>query len=97
MKSQIYFSIDGKRIRFTPDGRVAVLDAIQALCDENDSQIIWPQMLTKWPQLSDVCSTYRFEQQEDMPVATRSGWEEIEGRLLDHLLSSNLRSVSTKQ
>ncbi|MEJ2040969.1 MAG: hypothetical protein P8X55_18885 [Desulfosarcinaceae bacterium] len=87
MEKQISFSIDGQRIRFTPDGRVAILDAIGALCDMDDSQRIWPKMLSQWPQLSNVFSLYRFDSRHETPVATPDAWDEIETRLLDYIVA----------
>jgi len=79
-------NLDGKDIRFTPEGKVAVLDAIQALTAKDQPESVWHDLVQANPGITTVCETYRFTDSDPSMVVDRSGWAIIEDLLLVHMI-----------
>jgi hypothetical protein len=47
--------LNGDRIRFTPDGKVAVVDAIKALSAKAGAEGIWRSLKEECPKFKDLC------------------------------------------
>ncbi|MGB5985089.1 MAG: hypothetical protein WBG37_07270 [Desulfobacterales bacterium] len=75
-------------VRFTPDGKVAVVDAIAALSEAECPERIWEELKRSHPQLDGLCGDYTFRKEEQVPVAGSEAWLAIESKLLDHLLEN---------
>jgi len=86
----INLALDQHPIRFTPDGKVAVMDAIRALSDLTDSGRIWHSLSQTHPEIISLCDTYHFIHTEPTPVADSEVWDTIQGLLFDYLVAESL-------
>ncbi len=78
--------LDQKSVKFTPDGKVAVLDAIASLCAGRDHLMLWESLLVQQPELVNLCELYPFSSQACTWVTDRMGWDKIQSALFEHLL-----------
>lgn len=82
--------LDGDRLRFTPDGKVAVVDAIKALSAKDGAERIWRSLKEERPEFKKLCQQYNFQEDKADFVVDGEGWEKIEDALLDYLLDHHL-------
>ena len=85
MYDQVSLTIEGDTIRFTPDGRLAVVDAIAALSEDKCPSCVWEILRRNNPQLEHILENYSFGEGDPVDVADSGGWEVIQGLLLDYL------------
>jgi len=78
--------LDKDRVRFTPDGKVAVVDAIKALSASKGAERIWESLKKERPEFKRLCQTYNFHENKMDSVVDGEGWEKIEDALLDYIL-----------
>ena len=83
-------NLDNKPIRFTPDGKVSVIDAIQAVSNSNRARPIWESLKREHPDILLHCEDYSFQREAPTPVVTSDGWERVFILLPDYLLESHL-------
>ena len=83
---QFTMQLDGDSIRFTPDGKVAVVDAIKALSARNCGESIWESLKAERPEFKGLCEGYHFQADKIDSVVDGEGWEKIEDALLDYIL-----------
>lgn len=88
MNQPVTLEIEADTIRFTPDGRIAVVDAIGALSEADCPDCIWEDLKHKHPTIMKLCRNYTFQQKETVPVAGSDEWEIIQTMLLDHLIDN---------
>jgi hypothetical protein len=86
MSHEIEFRIGERRVRFTPDGRVVVVDAIDALSEADCPTCVWEDLKRRHPTLAELCSSYRFGADEALCVVDSEAWNIIEQVLLDYTL-----------
>jgi hypothetical protein len=88
-----YFTLklDQEIVRFTPDGKVSVLDAIGALFDEEQPDSVWQKLKEDHPAIADLCQGYDFRPGTagKAEVVDIEGWEIIEDKLLDYILAQS--------
>ncbi len=68
-------------IRFTPEGKICVIDIIKVLCNTNQPFSLWQKLTTDHPEILADCEHYPFEQGETLPVVHGEGWEQVLGYL----------------
>lgn len=78
--------LDGNKIRFTPDGKVAVLDAIRGLTARHHPETIWRDLLRDNPGIDNMCEDYRFSDSIPSAVVDGEGWSIIEDLLMVYIL-----------
>jgi hypothetical protein len=78
--------LDGDRVRFTPDGKIAVVDAIKALSATKSGEHIWKSLKQERPEFKALCQDYHFREDRPDSVVDGHGWEKIEDALLDYIL-----------
>lgn len=83
---QLTMNLDGDRVRFTPDGKIAIVDAIKALSAREGAQHIWESLKKECPEFDDICEHYIFKDNKLSPVADGESWEQIENALLEYIL-----------
>jgi hypothetical protein len=88
MEEAVIVSLDEDAIRFTPDGKVSILDAIQALGDPDKPHYVWKNLKAEHPEVLDYCEEYRFEEGSSLPVTGSEGWDKILTLLPYYLLYS---------
>lgn len=79
--------LGGTDIRFTPEGKVSVVDAIQALCAAQRPERVWRDLVQAHPEIGALCETYRFANADPAEVVDAPGWSVIEDLLPAHVLS----------
>lgn len=88
MNEELRVAIDDKDIRFTPDGKVAALDAINALVDQLVGHIsaerIWEEFRRDNPDVD--CTEYTFSGDEAHCVLDRQTVERFEDWLFLYTL-----------
>jgi hypothetical protein len=90
MKEWVTLELEDDTVRFTPDGRIAVIDAIGALSETDCPVCVWEDLKRRHPRVADLCVNYAFLEieDEDVPVADSRSWMVIQSLLLDHLIDS---------
>ena len=83
-------NLDNNPIRFTPDGKVSVIDAIQAVSNSNRARPIWESLKREHPDILLHCEDYSFQREAPTPVVTSDGWERVFILLPEYLLESHL-------
>jgi hypothetical protein len=86
MAPSFQVDLDGNKIRFTPEGKVSVLDAIQALTDRHQPETIWFDLLRDNPGIDNLCEDYRFSDMVPSAVVDGEGWSIIEDLLMVYIL-----------
>ncbi len=86
MADPITVVVDNEQIKFTPGGKVAVLDAIASLCPGEDTHTLWERLLEQQPELHGLCEDYPFSRQKSTPVTDGQGWERIQEALFTYML-----------
>ncbi|MBR9986802.1 MAG: hypothetical protein KFF68_12920 [Desulfosarcina sp.] len=86
MKDILRIKLEEDTVRFTPDGKIAVIDAIGALSKTKCPDCLWEDLKRSHPQIGDWCSDYSFAEEETGPVAGNRSWMRIQDLLLDHLI-----------
>jgi len=93
----IHLSIDQHGIRFTPDGKIAVIDAIGALSEKTDAGDIWRDLSHSHPEIITLCDSYSFQKRtESTPVACGETWEKIQGLLFDYLVEESIAAFEER-
>ena len=92
MPRQLTLKLDNDHIRFTPDGKVAVVDAIKALSDLGDPETVWESLKAESPDIKEVYQDYDFAERKSEAVVDSEGWNKIEAALLDYILDRNSTS-----
>ena len=88
MNQPVTLELEDNEVRFTPDGKVAVVDAIAALSEADCPQCLWADLKRNHPQIGRWCSRYRFSEEGTVAVAGRRHWMRIQDLLLDHLVEN---------
>jgi hypothetical protein len=88
MAEPITVVVDNERIKFTPGGKVAVLDAIASLCPGEDTHVLWERLLSQQPQLNRLCEDYPFSRHQSTLVTDGQGWVIIQEALFDFILET---------
>jgi hypothetical protein len=83
---QFTMKLDGDRVRFTPDGKIAVVDAIRALSARDGAERIWKSLKEERPEFKDLCQVYHFQDGKMDSVVDGEGWEKIEDALMNYIL-----------
>lgn len=78
--------LDGDRVRFTPDGKIAVVDAIRALSARHGAEHIWAMLKKEHPEFKNFCERYNFQKDQLDSVVDGESWKKIEDALLDLIL-----------
>lgn len=89
MKHDVTLEMDGEIIRFTEDGKMAVLDAIAVLSSDDCPGCIWEKLKQKNPKLAPALETHTFKEGEPVAVADSETWEIIQMLLLDYLINGD--------
>ena len=92
MKRYYTIRMDGQAVRFTPEGEVAVVDAIQALNGSERAGFIWQDIRKSHPNLDRRCHDYTFRKNAAAEVVDNEGWEQIEEALIDYIIDKGLPS-----
>ena len=71
MDQAMVFTLDYQSARFTPDGKVSVVDAIRIVTNSNSPGAIWDSIRAEHPEVLIHCEDYSF--QIEAPVLVVNG------------------------
>ena len=86
MKTHTTLRVDDFAVKFTPDGKVSVLDAIETLMASGEAPRIWNLLVQEQPEIANLCEHYNFHKSRPECVVDSEGWEQIEDLLLNYML-----------
>jgi hypothetical protein len=85
VEENLVVHFDGDPVRFTPDGKVSVLDAIGALIHSECPGYLWDDVKKKHPEIMRYCGNYSFRTGQSLPVVDNEGWNMLSIALMDYL------------
>ena len=89
MGQAMVFTLNNKSVRFTPDGKVSVVDAIRIVTNSNSPGAIWDTIKAEHPEVLMHCEGYSFQTEGPIAVVNSEGWETIWMLLPNYLLEMN--------
>ena len=92
MKNELTVTIENDRIRFTPEGKVFVLDAIRALSDNGNPEPLWRELQEDYPEVVERCEYIQPGEENPEPVADNDAWEAIQDRLFEIFMGQQMAS-----
>lgn len=87
MSDYISLRLDEDRVRFTPDGKIFVVDAIGALLGRRHPENVWKRLKADRPSLRYLYEEHDSGGSTSHQVADSRGWEVIESELFDYLVN----------
>ena len=85
MEQNLVVHFDNEPVRFTPDGKVSVLDAIGVLVQSECPEYLWDDVKRKHPEITQCCASYAFQNGQSLPVIDTEGWNVLWVVLMDYL------------
>ena len=85
VEETLIVNLDNQPIRFTPDGKVSVVDAIKMVTGSDNPWSIWENLKAEHPDLLTHCQEHASQSEGAVPVVGSEGWEKIWTLLLDSL------------
>jgi hypothetical protein len=77
MEETLIVNLDNEPIRFTPDGKISIVDAIKAVSKSDCPQTIWEDLKAKHPEILPHCEDYSFPKEGLTEVIDSEGLEII--------------------
>jgi len=90
MPKEFVLRLEENTVRLTPDGEIAVIDAIKALSESDRAEEIWKMLQDKNPEILSHCRRFYFTKSDSVLVADSLGWNRIETLLFDYILDQSL-------
>ena len=90
MEQALIVNLDSVPLRFTPDGKVSVVDAIRAVSNSKCPFSIWENLKVEHPEILLYCEDYSFQGESPTPVVNSKGWERVWMLLPDYLSDADL-------
>ena len=90
MEQALIVNLDSVPLRFTPDGKVSVIDAIRAVSNSKRPSSIWENLRVEHPEILIYCEDYSFQGEGPIPVIDSKGWERVWMLLPDFLSDPNV-------
>ena len=90
MPKEFVLSLEKNSVRFTPNGEIAVIDAIKALSQSDTAEEIWKTLKDENPEILSHCRQFHFAKNKSATVIDNRGWEQIESLLFDYILNRSL-------
>jgi hypothetical protein len=88
MERMLTVNMEDGAVRFTPDGRMSVLDAIRALTLSERPEKIWKDLKKEHPELLDHCEDHHDLHEGLLTVVDGEGWEIMWGLLIAYVIRS---------
>jgi len=68
MEQALIVNLDSVPLRFTPDGKVSVVDAIRAVSNSNCPYSIWETLKVQHPEILLYCEDHSFQGESPAPL-----------------------------
>ena len=88
VEQNLVVHFDDDPVRFTPDGKVSVLDAIKALTQLDCPNLLWESLKKNHPEILIHCGSHSFQKGQSLPVVDVAGWDMLWTVLIDYLVTS---------
>jgi len=75
---EFVLSLDQVKVRFTPEGKVSVIDSIQALLDTDNPEGLWESVKREHPDILEHCESYDFHNEPTVQVMDTKGWARMQ-------------------
>ncbi len=85
MIKSLTLTLDDDKVRFTPDGKVALMDMIAALSDSDEPEAIWEEIVSQNPEMLAYCEDFEYKD-ETIKVVDSEGLAMVENMLFDYLI-----------
>ena len=85
MEQTFVVQLEDDPVRFTQEGKVVVVDAIKALTQSENPEVLWNALKRKKPEILDHCVNHSFEEGQCLMVVDKEGWEMLWVLLTDQL------------
>lgn len=85
MIKSLMLTLDQDKFRFTPEGKVSILDIIAALCATEEPEMIWEDIISNHPEMYAYCEDFSYKD-ETIKVIDSSGFYMLEKLLFDYLI-----------
>lgn len=86
MEDNFTINLGDVAVRFTPDGKVYIIDAIQALSNASHPNVLWRDMKRENPEINSLFENFRSDGNTMIPVTDSDGWDKIQDYLIEHLM-----------
>lgn len=90
MEQPLILNLGSEPLRFTPDGKVSVVDAIRAVSNSKCPTTIWENLKAAHPDILIYCEDYSFQAGDRVSVINSTGLEKVWMLLPDYLGDPNL-------
>jgi len=90
MEQPLILNLESVPLRFTPDGKVSVVDAIRAVSNSKRPYSLWEKLKAEHPEILIYCEDYSFQEEGPIPVIDSKGWERVWMLLPDYLSYPNV-------
>jgi len=81
-------TLDDWSVRFTPEGKLYIVDAIAALSQVYKATDLWETLQKKKPQVKQYVDYYQGEGDKSLPITDSEGWGHIQDHLFDYLIET---------
>ena len=85
MIKSMMLTLDQDEVRFTPDGKVSVMDMIAALSGSEEPEFIWSEIVSQCPELLVYCEDFEYKD-ETIKVVDSEGMTMVETYLFDYMI-----------
>jgi hypothetical protein len=92
MIKSLMLTLDKDKFRFTPDGKVSILDIIAALCATEEPEMVWEDILLNHPEMYAYCEDFLYKD-ETIKVIDSSGFYILEKLLFNYLMQQCQEAV----
>ncbi len=87
MRKDLTFDLDGSTIRFTPDGKISIIDGIKALSNSEEPEVLWDRLKGSNPDIVEYCEEFTFHKGRNVPVTDSEGWDKIQLLLFEEMIA----------
>jgi len=81
-------TVDDMSVRFTPEGKLYIVDAIAALAQVYKATDLWETLQKEKPQVKQYIDYHHGEDDKPLPITDSEGWDHIQDHLFDHLIET---------
>ena len=85
MIRSLLLRLDHDRVRFTPDGKISVMDVVAALSASDDPEMVWSEIVSENPELLERCMDFKYRD-ETIKVMDADGMAMLETLLFDYMI-----------
>jgi hypothetical protein len=85
MIKSLMLTLDQDKFRFTPDGKVSVIDIIAALCPTDNPEMVWEEIILNNPEIDEYCEDFAYKDKV-IKVIDGNGFYMLEKLLFRHLM-----------